>query len=141
MIAMIIDAKDMILGRVCTFAAKQILLGNKIDVINCEECIVTGNKNSILENYLKKLHRKAPTKGPYFYRRPDLLVKRTVRGMIPFKRSRGREAFKNIKCHIGNPENLKNQKPIIFEKASVERIHSADITKVKDICTAVGWRQ
>ena len=137
---MIIDAKDRILGRVCTFAAKQILLGNKVDVINCEESVVSGNKASIIENYNRKLHRKAPTKGPYFYRRPDLLFRRTIRGMVPFKRSRGREAFRNVKCHIGVPENLKNDKAIRVGKVT-EKLNSPEYLKVKEICKAVGWRQ
>ena len=37
---MIINAKDAILGRLGTYVAKQALLGNKVDVINCEETLV-----------------------------------------------------------------------------------------------------
>mgnify|MGYP001560738273 CR=1 FL=1 len=137
---MIINAKDTILGRLSSYAAKQVLLGNRIDVVNCEECIVSGKKPSILNLYIKKLHRKAPTKGPYFYRRPDMFVKRTIRGMLPFKRARGRDAFKNVKCHIGVPENLKNENVLTIDNANLEKLHSADYLKVKDICKAVGWK-
>jgi len=137
---MIIDAKDAILGRLSSYAAKQLLLGNKVDVINCEECIVSGRKHAILNEYIRRLHRKAPTKAPYFYRRPDMLVKRAIRGMIPFKRARGRDAFKNIKCHIGVPENLKNEKALAVESAGAEKLHSADYLKIKEICRAVGGK-
>lgn len=137
---MIIDAKDAILGRLSSFAAKQALLGNKIDVINCEEIVISGRKASILNEYIKRLHRGAPAKGPFFYRRPDSLVKRAIRGMIPFKRARGRDAFKNVKCHIGIPENLKNEKILKIEKCGVEKLHSADYLKVKEVCNAVGWK-
>ena len=137
---MIIDAKDAILGRLSSYAAKQILLGNKVEVINCEECVVSGRKHATLALYVKKLHRKAPTKGPYFYRRPDMLVKRAIRGMLPFKRARGRDVFKNIKCHVGIPENLKNEKALVVESASAGKLHSVDYLKIKDICRSVGWK-
>lgn len=137
---MIIDAKDTILGRLGAYVAKQLLLGEKIDLINCEESVVTGKKKFILSEYIKRLHRGAPAKGPFFYRRPDMLVKRTIRGMLPFKRARGRDAFKNIRCHIGTPENLKNEKALKVESASIERLYSADYLKVKDICKAVGGK-
>ena len=137
---MIIDAKDAILGRLSGYAAKQLLLGKKVEIINCEECIVSGRKASILGNYIRRIDRKAPGKGPYFYRRPDMFVKRTIRGMLPFKRSRGIDAFKNIKCHIGVPENLKNEKALNIESASVSRLGTSDYLKIKDICKEVGWK-
>lgn len=137
---MIIDAKDMVLGRMGSYAAKQALLGNKVDVINCEECFVSGRKYAILHEYLRRIHRKAPAKGPFFYRRPDMFVKRTIRGMLPFKRSRGQDAFKNIKCYIGVPEHLKNEKASTLQNASIQKLRSADCLKVKDICKAVGGK-
>lgn len=138
---MIIDAKDGVLGRLSSYAAKQVLLGNKVDVINCEECVVSGNKHTTLANYIRRIDRKAPGKGPYFYRRPDMLVRRTIRGMLPFKRARGRDAFKNLRCYIGIPESLKNEKAYAVESASIDKLKSADFLKVKDICKAVGWKQ
>lgn len=136
---MIIDAKDAILGRMGSYAAKQLLLGNKVDVVNCEEAIISGRKSSTLEEYLRKLHRGAPGKGPFFYKRPDFFVKRTIRGMLPFKRARGRDVFRNIKCHIGTPENLKGEKAVKIDKG--DALHSADYIKVKEVCMAVGWKQ
>jgi len=136
---MIIDAKDAILGRLSSYAAKQVLLGNKVEVINCEECVISGSKYATLNEYIRRLHRKAPGKGPYFYRRPDMFVRRTIRGMLPFKRARGRTAFKNVKCYIGVPENLKDEKAIAID-ANLEKLRSADYLKVKDICKAVGGK-
>lgn len=137
---MIIDAKDSILGRMGSYAAKQALLGNKVEIINCEESVVSGRRHFTLKEYIRRLHRKAPTKAPYFYRKPDMFVKRTIRGMLPFKRSRGREAAKNIKCYIGVPDNLKNKNATMIESANVSKLHSADYLKVKDICKAVGGK-
>ena len=137
---MIIDAKDTILGRLGSFVAKQALLGKKVDVINCEEIVISGRKAATLSEYIRRLHRGAPGKGPFFYRRPDFFVKRTIRGMLPFKRARGKDVFKNIKCHIGTPDNLKNEKALKVNKAGVEILHSADYLKVKEVCKAVGWK-
>lgn len=137
---MIIDAKNAILGRLSSYVAKQALLGNKIDVINCEECVVTGRKPAILYEYMRRIQRRAPAKGPFFYRRPDMLVKRTIRGMLPFKRARGKDVFKNVKCHIGVPENLKKEKALIIESANIGKVRSADYLKVKYICEAVGGK-
>ena len=138
---MIIDAKDAILGRLSTYVAKQALLGNKVDIINCEESVVSGRKDTILENYIRRIDRKAPGKGPFLYRRPDMFVKRTIRGMLPFKRARGRDVFKNIKCHVGVPENLRSESALTIEDASIEKLNSADYLKVKDICRAIGGKQ
>jgi len=136
---MIIDAKDVILGRLSSYAAKQVLLGNKVDVVNCEESVVSGKKAAVLQNYIRRLDRKAPGKGPYFYRRPDMFVRRTIRGMLPFKRARGRDSFKDVRCYIGVPENFKNEKISVLENAKAERL-TTDYIKVKDICKAVGWK-
>ena len=138
---MIIDAKDSILGRLSSYVAKQLLLGNEVDVVNCEEAVVSGRKHAILENYIRRIDRKAPGKGPYFYRRPDIFVKRTIRGMLPFKRARGQDAFKNIKCHIGVPDKFKSEKLSTIDGINAGKLQSADYLKVKDICKAVGWKE
>ena len=137
---MIIDAKDAVLGRLSTYAAKQALLGNKVEVVNCEEAVVSGKKQAILANYIRRIDRKAPTKGPYLYRRPDMFVKRTIRGMLPFKMSRGQDAYKNVKCYIGVPDNLKSEKAIAMEWANAGKLQTSDYLKVKDVCKAIGWR-
>ena len=136
---MIIDAKGMILGRLSSFVAKQVLLGNNVDVINCEEAVVSGKKANVFANYIRRVDRKAPGKGPYLFRRPDMFVKRTIRGMLPFKIARGQDAFKRIKCHVGVPEDLKSGKLISLD-ASSEKIILTDYFKVKDICKAIGGK-
>ncbi|MBI2659873.1 50S ribosomal protein L13 [Candidatus Woesearchaeota archaeon] len=138
---MIIDAKDTILGRLGSFVARQVLLGNEVNIVNCEEAVVSGKKANVFANYIRRIDRKAPGKGPYLYRRPDMFVRRTIRGMLPFKRSRGRDAFKKVKCHVGMPENLRNEKVLTIEGAKSGKLVSADHLKVKDICRAISGRQ
>ena len=70
-----------------------------------------------------------------------MFVRRTIRGMLPWKRSRGREVYKNIKCHVGTPESLKSEKAIVVESANIAKVHSTDYIKVKEICRAIGGKQ
>ena len=65
----VIDAKDLVLGRLATAVAKRALLGESIDIVNCEKAIITGNKKTILKRYQQRRDRGIPTKGPFFPRR------------------------------------------------------------------------
>ena len=137
---MIIDANNLILGRLGTFVAKKALLGEKIDIVNCESCVVTGNRNKIFEDYDNLLKRGTQAKGPFTYRMPNRFVKRAIRGMLPYKKERGRIAFKNIKCYIGVPENLKNHKFDTIKNANVEKLPNLNYLKINDICMHIGGK-
>ena len=136
----IIDAKNKILGRLSAYAAKQALLGNNVEVINCEEAVVSGTKANILANYIRRIDRKAPNKGPYLYRRCDFFVRRTIRGMLPFQQSRGQTAFRLVKCHVGVPEIFKDEKAVNLEHADAKKFKLVDYIKVKEICRAIGGK-
>ena len=93
---MIIDATDLILGRLASYAAKKALLGEKIDIINSEKSVISGKKERIFGDYLRKRQRGIPLQGPYIPRMADMLVRRTIRGMMPYKTDRGKKAFSNV---------------------------------------------
>jgi large subunit ribosomal protein L13 len=135
---MIIDATDLILGRLGTYAAKKALLGEKIDIVNCESAVVSGSKDAVLQHYKKSHKRGIPAKGPFFYRMPDRFVKRSIRGMLPYKKERGEKAFKNIKCHIGVPENLKSQKIDSTITKDIQKLPNLEYVRVRDICVDAG---
>ena len=98
----VIDGKRMILGRASTMVAKKLLGGEKVHIINSEQMIITGNPLTIKEKYLERRRRGSVVSGPFFPIRPDLVVRRTIRGMLPYKTNKGRAAFKNLRVHIGN---------------------------------------
>ena len=51
--------------------------------------------------------RDSPRKGPFYPRMPDQILKRTVRGMLPYqKNSSGRGALRDLRVMIGKPANL-----------------------------------
>ena len=48
---------------------------------------------------------------------PHLLLKRTVRGMMPYQLPNGRAALKRLTCHLGVPPEFKGQKPEVITDA------------------------
>jgi len=88
---MIIDANNLILGRMASYIAKKALLGNRVDVVNCENCVIIGKKREILGRYNKRLQRGVHTKGPFLPKMPDRFVKKTIRGMtLQYKQGKKR---------------------------------------------------
>ena len=100
---MIINAENLILGRMASKIAKKALLGEKIDIINCEKAVIIGNKKDIQERYKKRREIRTPRWGPHFPRHPEKFVKRAIRGMLPYKQEKGRKAFERVKCYQGVP--------------------------------------
>jgi large subunit ribosomal protein L13 len=102
--SILIDATDCIVGRLASFVAKQALLGKNVVIVNSEKAVISGKKHNILKKYLRRRALgKGRLKGPYWPKEADRLLRRIIRGMLPWKKTRGREAFKRIKCYKGNP--------------------------------------
>jgi large subunit ribosomal protein L13 len=139
---MILDAKDQVLGRLASFAAKKALLGEDVNIVNCEKAIVTGSKFDILRKYNLRRGKGQPTKGPFFARRPDLFVRRTVRGMLPYKNYRGKKAYSKVKCHLGVPEALSG-KGVQPEKAHISKLQNLKYLYVDELCRLLGakWQK
>ncbi|MGC9554024.1 MAG: 50S ribosomal protein L13 [Thermoplasmatota archaeon] len=103
----VIDATGAPLGRLSSLLAKQLLDGEEIAVVNAEQAVIVGRRRAIEKRYrLKREVGGTKRKGPYFPRMPDQILKRTVRGMLPYQQPRGRQALKNLKAYIGVPEQL-----------------------------------
>lgn len=139
----IIDGRNLVLGRMASFAAKSALLGSPVDIVNCEESVVSGSKEAVFAKYSQRLQRGIPAKGPFFHRRPDMFVRRAIRGMLTYKKGRGKTAFASVKCYIGVPESLKNESCIAIEKADIMKNPSERVVnyvKVRDICRHFGWK-
>lgn len=103
----VVDATGAPLGRLASQLAGQLLDGQQITVVNAEQAIIVGDENEIQQRYKHKRDRGGTKrKGPHFPRMPDKILKRTVRGMLPYQRARGRQALKNLKTHIGIPDDL-----------------------------------
>jgi large subunit ribosomal protein L13 len=113
----IIDASEGVLGRVAAFAAKQALLGKEVIVVNCKHISITGNPRRIIEGYQQKRGRGGTAqRGPYFPKDPQMLVKRTVRGMLDHTHGRGHAAYKRVICYNSVPAEYQHAKKISMRR-------------------------
>ncbi|MEA3458695.1 MAG: 50S ribosomal protein L13 [Candidatus Thermoplasmatota archaeon] len=131
----IIDAEGATLGRLCTNAAKNLLNGEEIAIVNSEKAIISGKKPSIKKHYKQKREVGTYRKGPFFPRTPDRIVKRSVRGMIPYQKPHGRTAFKRLKCYIGIPKEFEGKK---FEKVKEAEKRPVDFITIKELSRLLG---
>jgi len=138
----IVDAEGQILGRMASLVAKMLLAGQRVVIVNAEKAVISGNKQSIIEEYkeyvLSKKTWKMPEKGPKKYRRPDMIVKRAIRSMLPYKQWKGRMAYKNLRVYIGVPEGYSNRPKIKFPEADASRLAGRYIT-IGELAKEVGW--
>jgi large subunit ribosomal protein L13 len=98
----VVDARNCIVGRVASKVAQRALDGERVAIINAEDAVVTGSEESTMEKYRTRTEQGSD-RGPYYPTRPDGILKRSVRGMLPYKSERGREAFENVRVYVGNP--------------------------------------
>lgn len=137
----IYNAQDLILGRLCSAVAKDILLGEEVAIINCEKAIISGLKANTLARELVKRKRKGyPLKSQTHSRLPDRFVRRCVRGMLPWKTARGREAYKKVMCYRGVPVSFEGKELLSISKATVEKLPTLKYMTVGDICTQIGGK-
>ena len=122
---MIIDATNLLVGRLASFVAKKALEGEKIDIVNAEKAVISGKKYDILARYKQRVERGDPLKGPYTPKTSDRMLRRMIRGMLPYKQERGKNAFKKVMCYIGVPEEFKNSK--------IETVNVASASKLKKV--------
>ena len=131
----IIDSEGAVLGRLCTAVAKRLLNGEEIVVVNSEKAIVTGKKVMIKEHFKHEREVGTYRKGPYYPRMPDRIMKRTIRGMIPYQEPHGRTAFKRLKCYIGVPKDLQGKS---FEKISNAEKHPSNYMTLQEVAQFLG---
>ncbi len=127
-----IDATGLVLGRMSTYIAKRLLSGEQVNVINCEKAVVSGSKSKV--ERLKKLRDMGgPFHGPFYPKRADRVVKRTIRGMLPYKQARGRDAFSRVRCYLGQPDGIAMKNFISIPEASGDKIAAIKTITIKQL--------
>ena len=110
----VIDATGLIAGRLATKVAKMALMGETINIVNCEKAVVSGTQHATIDRWKRMKNRTHPFHGPFISLSPDRMLRRMIYGMLPHKRqtekSRGMQAYERIMCYISVPDSLKNQK-------------------------------
>jgi large subunit ribosomal protein L13 len=131
----VIDAEDVVLGRLAsnvatllrgkhkpTFAP-HIDTGDFVIIVNADKVVLTGNKR---EQSFAYRHSGYPgglrkqTFGELLDTRPDRLLEKVVKGMLP-KNKLGRAQGKKLKVYAGPDHPHAAQQPKTFEIAKVSR--------------------
>jgi len=136
--AIIIDAKGLILGRMASIIAKRLLQGESIIVLNAEKTAISGKRLQRVKEAKTFLEVGHPRKGPFHQRRPDRIVRRTIRGMLPRKKPKGMQAFKRLKVYLGAPMEFNGKEIQTILDASAEKLKSPYIT-VGELAKEIGW--
>ena len=139
----IINAEGLILGRLASKVAKMLLEGEEIIIVNAEKAIITGNREFIFEKYKQRTEfrtRTNPRKGPFYPKRSDELVRRTIRGMLPWKTERGRKAFKRLKVYAGVPKEFEGKEFETIIEAHMSRIKTPKYVTVGEVAKFLGGK-
>lgn len=131
----IINAKNKILGRLCTDISSSLLRDNeKIIVVNASDVLITGSKETIMERFQERTHRKGkgnPLKNAKYPRYPDKMIKFAVRGMLP-RNARGFLALKRLKVYVDVPKDYQKDLP---KEATLPKIKGM---KLGEVCNLLG---
>ena len=121
----VVDGTNQTVGRMCAKIAAMLRgkhkatytphvdTGDYIIVINCEKVVFTGNKQE------QKLYdtfsgypggRKEETAESLLKRRPEVVIERAVKGMLP-KNRLGRQMYKKLFVYAGAEHPHKAQQP------------------------------
>ncbi|MGI0133254.1 MAG: 50S ribosomal protein L13 [Thermoplasmata archaeon] len=101
----VIDVSGLVLGRASSQIAQRLLRGESIVVVCAEKSVVTGSRSNILAFYTANRARGSKRTGPHYPRYPDRIFRRTVRGMLPHLKTRGKEALDRLHVYIGCPSD------------------------------------
>ena len=129
----VVDAKDCILGRVASQVAERALDGERVAVVNAEHAVITGREEQIKEKFRDR-RSHGSDRGPYYPKRPDRIFKRSIRGMLPYKRPRGREAFENVRVYVGNPYDEAER----LDDTSLDRLSNIKFVSLGDVSESLG---
>lgn len=139
-----IDASNLILGRLASFAAKRALQGEEVVVFNAENAIISGTKANIVEEAKRRLRTRtlaSQYKAPTHPRRPDTYVRRVIRGMLPRRKPKGTTAFKRIRVYIGVPDEYRDKPSVRIPGAEASSLRCPRIT-VGELSEEIGgpWK-
>lgn len=136
-----IDATGHVVGRLASVVAKRLLNGEEIAIVNAEKAIVTGRRGVVMTEYRTRRRRGSTTSrmrgiGPFYPRRPDMILRRIISRMLPRQQARGREALKRLRVYVDVPDSMKGQPLEIIEVA--KRPPQGPVLRLGEISTELG---
>jgi large subunit ribosomal protein L13 len=138
----VVDVTHCIAGRVCSHVSKLLLQGNRVAIINAEKAMLSGNRYKTIESYKEYLGINSvtnPIHGPFHPRRPDTILSRMVRGMVPKRKPHGITAFKRLRVYMGVPEGMKGAKIESFDDSRITKPESYYIS-IAEVAKQIGWK-
>ena len=134
----VVDAKGLILGRMASTIAKRLLQGENIIIMNAEKAVISGKRLSRIKEAKKRLEVGHPKKGPFHPRRPEEIVRRTIKGMLPRRKPKGQQAYRRLKVFVDVPEELIETETQTIPDARSEKLKCPYIT-VGKLAKEIGW--
>jgi large subunit ribosomal protein L13 len=138
----IVDASGILMGRMASYVAEELLRGEEVTIINAEECVISGDRRAVFDRYLERRHRSSiinPARhGPFFPRGPEGIIKRAIRGMLPHKKAKGRDALKRLRVYIGVPMELEGKPTADINIKNVGTLKIPKYIKLKELGTMLG---
>jgi large subunit ribosomal protein L13 len=138
-----VDATDQIAGRLSSKVAKLILSGKRVVVVNAEKALISGSRTSVINQWKERLELSSkvnPIYGPIHPRRPDNVLRRMVRGMVPRKKPKGAIAMKRLRVYIGVPAGVNATRLTKFEETAATRPTPVYVT-MGDLSKSLGWNE
>jgi large subunit ribosomal protein L13 len=138
----VVDATNCVAGRMCSHVSKLLLQGNRVAIVNAEKAMLSGNRYKTIESYKEHLEINSvtnPIHGPFHPRRPDTIISKMVRGMVPKRKPDGISAFKRLRVYMGVPERMKNAKMESFDDSKITKPESYYIS-LAEVAKQIGWK-
>ena len=143
----VVDATGHLVGRMASYIAKQIQLGQRIVVVRCEKAIYSGKHYRNKLNFMEKRHKHNNSNprrgGPFHQTAPSHIIYRTIRGMIPYKTAKGAAAMGRLKCFDGCPVSANAMKKMVIPDAlkAVKLGSRAKYCVLGNVAKDCGWTQ
>ena len=142
----LIDATNHRVGRLATRVAKMLLENKNVIIVNAEKAVFLGEFKKVVDKWKQWMEIRTltnPRKGPFHHTRPDLFLKRRIRGMLPsyWKHKRSRVVFKRLKVYIGVPKQYEKAQKITIDDALIDPTSGKyKFVYLEDLCRELGWR-
>jgi large subunit ribosomal protein L13 len=105
--------------------------------------MISGTRKNIIEeykNFLKIASIIHPKHGPFHPRRPDTIISRMVRGMLPRDKPSGQAALKRLRAFIGVPREIRTLEKIQFDNSKIRRTNAYYVS-MAELGRTIGWTE
>jgi large subunit ribosomal protein L13Ae len=142
----IVDGRGHLVGRLASKLAHELLCGQRVVVVRCEQLCLSGSLFRNKLNYMDFLHKANntnPRRNFKHYRTPSRMFWRSLRGMMPHKSPRGKAALQRLKVFEGVPFPYDQKKRLVVPDAlKVLRIKSHRNTcQLGELAAQIGWKR